>query len=164
MIILCENPLTVANINENEQSKRKQHLNAHRLLREVLAQKYGIQKATVIYDENGKPFLADTSGIYISISHSGKAAAVAVADKPCGVDIEEIREVRNSLKQRVCRPDEYEGLNSNEDFIKLWTLKEAYMKMDGAGLSYGPRNVVIDGESVFTTVYEGYAVSTVVKN
>lgn len=112
------------------------------------------------FGKNGKPILQNDSDIHFNISHSGKYAAVAIADKPVGVDIEQIRNVGAAVINRVCTEDEKEYLEKSEDkdrdFIKLWTLKECAVKASGAGLADNLKNhsFNISGEK---TIYLGRA-------
>ena len=55
----------------------------------------------VAKDERGKPYLAGYPDIHISLSHSGRLAACAVAKKPVGVDVE-LRKMRQN-RERVAR-------------------------------------------------------------
>lgn len=92
-------------------------------------------------ETNGKPFLADYPGIYISLSHSGPYAACAVADGPVGIDVE-ARRPRRSFERVVQKlhPQERAALEQAEGadretlFYNLWVLKESFIKADGRGL------------------------------
>lgn len=72
---------------------------------------------------------------YHSLSHSGEFCAAAVSDQSVGIDVETIRPVSQALWQRVCTERERAVLSQSatpdEDFIRYWTLKEAYFKARG---------------------------------
>ena len=72
---------------------------------------------------------------YQSLSHSSRYCAAAVSDMPVGIDVEQIRTVSQALKERVCTEAELRVLQQSdcpdEDFIRFWTLKEAYFKARG---------------------------------
>ncbi len=82
-------------------------------------------------DENGKPFIIGRPDIFVSLSHSNGAVAAAVSDRPIGIDIERIRPVSQKLKSRV-----YKKIpETDEDFFRVWTVKEAYLKATGIKFS-----------------------------
>ncbi|RAL44967.1 hypothetical protein DM860_003726 [Cuscuta australis] len=88
--------------------------------------------------------------LHFNISHTNSLVACGVtADSPIGIDVEEKqRTVTNNilnLARRYFSQHEYEFLNSiidsqlrHQEFIKLWTLKEAYVKALGVGFSGAP--------------------------
>lgn len=93
--------------------------------------------------ERGKPWFPAYSQYHFNLSHSGAFALCALADRPVGVDIQEIRpKWRPSLVNRTCTPQEREWLASRgdqpEDFAQLWALKESAGKQTGYGLPYPP--------------------------
>lgn len=110
---------------------------------------------TVFIGNNGKPM---TNGCYFNISHSHGLVACAVAEVPVGIDVEKIRPVPPRLS-RILSPAEREYVRCDEDFFRLWTLKEALIKCQGGVLGQ-VRHVHfrIDGDSVTCTV-PGYAFS-----
>ena len=91
-----------------------------------------------VLTENEKPCFPD-GGVHFSLSHCGKYAVCAVADVPVGVDIELARAGSLRLAERFFLPDEAElverSQSPEEEFCRLWTLKESYIK--AAGLRLG---------------------------
>ena len=90
-----------------------------------------------LYNEHGKPYLA--GGPYFSISHCKEGIAVALDDEPIGIDIESIRHADEELIRRTMNADEQRliaNANANADraFTRLWTQKEAVVKMLGTGI------------------------------
>lgn len=89
---------------------------------------------------NGKPFLSN-SCCQISVSHSRQLAVVAISsDAPLGCDIEFHKARRfRSISQSFFHPNEAAAMDSAIDtmslFYGLWTLKEAYGKAIGTGMS-----------------------------
>lgn len=73
--------------------------------------------------ENGKPSFAYDIGWHFSISHSKTRILVGVSKTELGVDIEDEREVRETIRERFSS-DEF-------NFFELWTLMEATYKLTG---------------------------------
>lgn len=96
-------------------------------------------KQYISYGRYGKPHLRDYPNVYFNISHSGQFVACAVSDRPIGVDIQKIVSYRRDVAKRVFSPEELSQIESSPDqsaeFTRLWTQKEAYLKMLGIGLS-----------------------------
>ena len=86
----------------------------------------------------GKPFFAN-AGVDFNVSHSGGVVVAAFSVKPVGVDIE--RRGRRgdflAIAQRFFHPDEAAAISGEEDFLRLWTAKEAMLKLSGDGISGG---------------------------
>ena len=96
------------------------------------------QQSDFLYNEHGKPYLEN--GPYFSISHCKEGIAVAVDDQPIGIDIEGIRHADEELVARVMNEEEKFRVESLElrdrdrAFTRLWTQKEAVVKMLGTGI------------------------------
>ena len=84
------------------------------------------------YNEYGKPYVE--GGPEFSISHCKHGIAVAVDERPIGIDIESIRHAEESLIARTMNEEERKRIHSDADFIRLWTQKEAYLKYVGTGI------------------------------
>ena len=94
---------------------------------------------SVAYEPGGKPYVPG-SPIRFSISHSKGRVVVGFSESEIGVDIEEIKEKDHSnLYRRVLSENEAVRIRSASDeklsFFKLWSLKEAHLKLTGAGLA-----------------------------
>jgi len=91
------------------------------------------------YERWGKPCLAGTEHLHFNVSHSGVGAVVAVASTPVGIDIEELRSVPPDVVAEALADEERERVRASADgvasFYAHWTLKEAYLKGTGYGLS-----------------------------
>lgn len=99
--------------------------------------------------ERGKPWFPGRPDLHFNLSHSGFFSVCALSDAPVGVDIEQIRPVREALVERVCTPREAALLPREEaprrdQFCRLWTFKESVMKYFGAGLALSPRSLEAD--------------------
>lgn len=90
-------------------------------------------------DKNGKPI---SPNLHFNISHSkGMVAFVMNKSRPIGVDIEEIRPVEDKLKRYVSTEEEYQQIDSDESFFKIWTSKESLVKCVGIGIKKQPKNI-----------------------
>ena len=76
--------------------------------------------------------------VYLSISHSEGALAVAVTSSPVGVDIEAICRLRaKNFAKRILNEREFSEFESSEkegrteELVRLWTMKEALFKKSG---------------------------------
>ena len=123
--------------------KRAQCVAAGLLLTKVLGKEGTAPPLT--YDENGKPYLADNRDTYFSITHSDKWVFLAVADCKIGIDAQMPRKVCPRLAARSTSPEELAWVKENTEphFTRLWTMKEAYLKYTGTGLSIPVREVTI---------------------
>lgn len=79
---------------------------------------------------SGKPMLNEKG--YFSLSHSGEYAACAVSDRPTGVDIQRVEPISEKVISRFCTEREQfwlaERPDKNISAIRLWALKESYLK------------------------------------
>ncbi|WP_026495293.1 4'-phosphopantetheinyl transferase family protein [Butyrivibrio sp. WCD3002] len=92
--------------------------------------------------ENGKPYVKNYPSFHFSLSHSGNYVALVTADIPVGIDVQEERvSDPDKLAERFYSDKENEILRKIEDdeershmFFRIWSAKEAYIKMTGYGL------------------------------
>lgn len=141
---------------EREQQQRfyfikhqKRYLITRALVRTVLSFYSNITPKEWRFSKNqyGKPFidhLLTDVPLYFNVSHTEGMIILAVSlEKEIGIDIENIdREIDwLQLAKKNFSPIEYEQLlalstnQQKERFFDLWTLKEAYIKACGMGLS-----------------------------
>lgn len=118
---------------------RRECVAAYLLLKEGLKKEYGITDNPVFeYDDGGKPRLQGFPDVYFNLSHCREAAVCALSDVPVGIDIETVRPFRESLARHVLSEEEYGGVavavRPDIEFIKLWTCKEAVLKLTGEGI------------------------------
>ena len=146
-----------------EQALRFRHLQGRKecavgyieLLR-GLREQFGIkEKPTFAYNEHGKPFLPEHPDIHFSISHCKEAAICVISDRPVGVDVESVRSFNDSLVHYTMNEDEIREIEAAEDsaaaFIRLWTKKEAALKLEGTGISKDMKQVLHQKELDFET-------------
>ncbi len=126
-------PSAVAGISSLEKTKRLS-IYARQAL-ERSAQRSSIEPFVPQKDASGIP--RPTAGVHWSLSHSGRCVAAVVAPHAVGIDIEEIRDVPDELKNQVASEPEWQ-LDQVYDpvvFFRYWTAKEAVLKATGHGLS-----------------------------
>ena len=121
--------------------------------RELLARALGLpEPPRVEKDARGKPFLPDFPGIQISISHTRGAVAVALSERPAGVDVEPAsRTLHDWVPARFFTGAERSLADCPEEVIAVWTRKEALLKRDGRGITLPLREVETAGRDDLVT-------------
>lgn len=130
---------------------------AYLLLCEGLQKEYGItEKPEFEYGEQGKPFIVGHPEIHFNLSHCREAAICIIADHPVGIDIESIRPYKQTLVDYTMNEEEVARIQQAErpdiEFIKLWTQKEAVLKLSGEGISKDMKQVLVNPPASLTTV------------
>ena len=130
---------------------------AYLLLKKGLRTTYGIMENPIFeYNEHGKPSIVDHPDIFFNLSHCKEAAVCVISDHPVGIDVESIREYKESLVRYTMNDAEIREIESSENpasaFIRLWTMKEATMKLVGTGISNDMKNVIDTTTYHYTTV------------
>lgn len=131
----------------------------------VIFKAFGVSPGDIIFEKNkyGKPFVKGRSDIHFNISHSGNYVVAAVGENSVGIDVQEHKSgnldiadrffsneeravldaVESSLEEqggashnliKDSSPDERQELKRRM-FYDMWSLKEAYIKCIGMGLS-----------------------------
>lgn len=136
---------------------RRLSLCAGILLEEAL-RRADVRHARIAAGTYGKPFLADRADIHFNLTHSGQIAAIAVSDRPVGIDAERCQHFEDVLLQRVFLPSELaEALSDRDTFhTTLWTVKESLMKLLGTGLSLDPKDIRVSFFPYVHAYSEGY--------
>lgn len=121
--------------------RQREYLSSRWLIRQAIG--HGSQcPAGHCEPVSGRPVAsARPEGWHLSLSHSGGLSGCAVSGQPgIGLDLEPLD--RHPHWQKVVRrwftPDEQAWLlanNSHEDFLRVWTLKEAWLKATGRGIA-----------------------------
>lgn len=131
---------------------------AYLLLCKGLRTEYGISEPPVFcYGEHGKPSIMGHPDIFFSLSHCRQAALCALSDRPVGADVESVREYRASLVSYTMNDDETAAIlhapRPEVAFTRLWTMKEARLKLTGEGITNHLQDTLSDSHSFrFTTV------------
>ncbi|MDR2624585.1 MAG: 4'-phosphopantetheinyl transferase superfamily protein [Methanobrevibacter sp.] len=111
-----------------------------RILLKYTLSKLGIDSYTITIDDNGKPYLENYPNIHFNISHSDKFVLVGVSDENIGLDIEKAQDLDyEGISKNFFHSIEHEYIigskNPIDTFFKIWTVKESYVKMKGAGIA-----------------------------
>ncbi len=120
--------------------KKKESLCARVLLDFALFSEYSIKDYLAVFPKDKKPYLSNST-VFFNISHSGKTVVLSLSNNETGCDIQTISPFNEKLARRFFAEKEVEKIlsakNKDEEFIKLWTLKESILKHSGKGLSGG---------------------------
>ena len=130
---------------------------AYQLLKLALREAYGITENPLFeYNEHGKPSIVGHPEIFFNLSHCKEAAVCAVSDEPVGVDVESIREYKDGLVHYSMNDEEIRQIESSEHpdraFIRLWTMKEATLKLIGTGISNDLKTAIDHQLYRYTTI------------
>lgn len=162
---------------------------AYLLLCEGLEKEFGIkEQPRFTYNEHGKPSLWIGSEfgvsshqvpskfppeIYFNLSHTDFAITCLLSDKPCGVDVESRGRYKESLARYCMNDEEMEKILGSEEpdleFTRLWTQKEALVKMRGTGITDDVKNILSchhdlsRDTKIRTEVHETYVISTAIE-
>lgn len=126
------------------------------LLRNVLGKISDRAPESLVFSvsDSGKPALASAPELHFSLSHSGQWIALAVScESDIGVDIELPRKPRDFLRiaRHYFHPQECALLETSPlellpvHFYRLWTMKEAFFKARGTGISEGLGRINLAG-------------------
>ncbi len=133
---------------------RQLFLVSHGMLRRVLSQYVDIAPSQWQFSSgaHGRPEIAGPEGLpalRFNLSHTrGLVACVISLESDCGVDVEGLRALRNPqaiaqkmfAKRELAELDKRAGPDYLERFFCYWTLREAYCKATGLGITRAPRN------------------------
>ena len=102
-------------------------------------------------DARGKPSLCG-AGVWLSASHAGELAAVALGSGPCGVDIERLAPPREGIERKICADAECAAIAETPDEaargalrLRYFVAKEAALKRLGEGFHRDPRSIALAG-------------------
>jgi 4'-phosphopantetheinyl transferase len=120
---------------------------AHALKRMLLSSVCGVKPAEIpiVVQKGGKPMVSGRGGPCFSLSHCNDLVACAVSPTvPLGVDVERTdAPISPDVLDLCLRSEERAYLGSLAEctrlsgFYRIWTLKEAFCKATGNGLSQG---------------------------
>lgn len=143
-------------------------LAAHALLRRTLSLYAPVEAENWTFDTNkyGRPEISGDHAalnLRFNLSHSKLlVACIITSSRDCGIDVESYGRLEDpvSITKRFFTDQEYRALlrypaeSRDRYFTKLWTLKEAYVKTLGQGLSASLKGAIFDlspGDNVRVT-------------
>lgn len=114
------------------------------LFRDAAIKEFGLtnQEITIIKSKYGKPYVKAIPELQFNISHAEDWVICAIHHQAVGIDIEKKQKADLGIAKRFFTKDEYKTLmdlpltEQDDMFIRLWTLKESYLKYLGVGLVY----------------------------
>lgn len=92
----------------------------------VLLKRLDVDVSKIYFSDNLKPLSKD---IYFSISNKGEVVTVIKSNFPVGIDIEIIKPFNKSILKFFSEAERKYIKDDLEKFFKIWTAKEAYIKM-----------------------------------
>lgn len=132
---------------------RRDFLASRWLIRHALATATGCEARQCMPAEGRPTRSAYPAGWQLSLSHSGSMAGCAIScSQPIGLDIEPVARRPNWQKvvSRWFSPQEQGWLlaeDNAEAFLRVWTLKEAWLKATGRGIANNLRTLEVSPDS-----------------
>ena len=112
-----------------DRTARQQSIEAYTVLEQLLEARH-IPVTDIVELASGK---WQIGSLYVSLSHTTSGAGALISTRNAAIDMETIRPVKKRLLQRVLNEAEYEQCRSPEDFMRMWTVKEAWIKLQKDG-------------------------------
>ena len=113
------------------------------MIRKTISSRLGLRNDQIEFgvNEYNKPYLLTVPDFHYNISHSDRFVACAINDAPVGIDVEIFKPTDLKIAERFFSKEETAYILSQPDaeqlkaFYMTWTMKEAYIKYLGKGLS-----------------------------
>lgn len=157
-------PLENPKVMENLPEKRKEKINR---IRRVSQRKQSLGAGLLLEYVKGQHL--DNENMYYNLSHSEDYVICAASTKPVGCDLEKIEEAPLKVAERYFCKGEIDYLNSldpsmcDDEFYRIWTAKESYMKMVGKGLSMGLGSFEVNIGETITLSKDGKRLNCYIK-
>ena len=115
--------------------------------RTLLSERLGVAPRDVplsVAEDGG--LVVTGSDLHVSISHTARQAVAAVGNRPVGIDLEAIKDLRSDIRRFIFHEADYElfaelPLAPTRAQILAWALKEAALKARRSGLRFSPRRM-----------------------
>ena len=136
------------------------------LLIEYAFRENGIEYPTISLSKKGKPTIEEG---YFNAAHSGDLAVLAVSSFPVGVDVERIRPVSPLVQEKFFTDRERAQVQTEQDFFRLWTKKESYVKYLGEGIGalrsfeISPSSPIYQEVDFYEKAWQGHQISVCVQ-
>lgn len=138
---------------------RRSYLAAHRLVRVCAAELLGADADGVDLaqqcpecrlTDHGRPYVVGAPEVHVSLSHTRGWVAAMASRAPCGIDVEQVREVSAGVPRRVLSAAEQAWVSGQDDptraFAVLWARKEALVKAGEGSIDDAARLEVLADE------------------
>lgn len=127
---------------------QKESALAYDLLRQGARELFGLEQLPdFIYNEHKKPSLQGMPHVHFNLSHCKCAVICALSDHPVGVDVEQIGRKWEDVVDYAMSPSEAQQIRQaacpEVEFTRLWTRKEAVVKLLGTGLTDDVKNLLL---------------------
>lgn len=103
------------------------------------------QLPEVVFLSTGKPYFAEKKELFFNLSHCSGAVCCGISSDEIGVDIQDPVRNTGSIISFAMNEREKEAILASEQpevvCAGLWSLKEAYLKYSGTGLSENMREL-----------------------
>lgn len=135
---------------------RRECAMSYLLLCDMLREHFGITEQPAFdRGQHGKPMLRFKDGqrdVFFNISHCKNAVACIVSDEgEVGIDVECLGRYKPSLAEYCMNSEEVQSINDAEDsdlfFTRLWTQKEAFLKLTGDGITDDMKVILLSPEA-----------------
>ena len=153
---------------ENEQAKSRKYVFADDslryvtgriLIRSLAALSGGQTDIEISLSEYGKPYFSSDNLPGFSLSHSGSRVVLSFGNIPSGVDVEKRLDINYPEMMSVFNKNEQALINASADpldcFYRIWTVREAFAKEEGIGLSVFDNNDIRMDYENETVRYQG---------
>lgn len=105
----------------------------------------GAENVSIIRGDNGKPYLEGRDDLFFNLSHSGDMVICAIAPCEVGCDVEHKRPAVSRIASRYYTQEEQIFVSlAPDNFFRMWTLKESFLKVTGKGLALGLKDFSIN--------------------
>ena len=120
------------------------------MIRHFAGEAFPGEEVRIERTEHGKPFLYGHEGFEFSLSHSGDMVVLAVSGRAVGADVETVKGRDWEMFGRFLSEAEMKMIGEAEDpeekFFEVWTVREAFSKEEGQGLSILDESFSVDYE------------------
>ena len=123
------------------------------------------------YGTSGKPFLRELPDAHFNISHTKGLVVCAVSQVPVGIDVEKIKPYPKSVLRKMTEKEVLyikQSDSPDEAFMRVWTMKEAMIKLTGEGLQAFSKTECVPGKTpnirCRQMLWQGQYVITAVEN
>ena len=131
-----------------KKSDRNNYLLSHSIVNKIFCEIEEKKITDIQWDKNdyGKPAIRNTKNLKFNLSHTKDGLAIVLSRNDIGIDIEYLNNDFEYLYilESIFTDMEVKLIRTFKDFYTLWTIKEAYLKLMGIGLSQGMKCIEIE--------------------